>query len=436
MNITQAIHDLLSRHRQRLTAIAIRGFSQALGIVPPLLVLHAYGAGGFGLFSMLIAVSGLSILFEWGMPQKLQNEVSRGAGGQRYDRRWLFGKGRFPLHLGINLALALLLWALSARWVGSLFPAPMAEALSHQRYALMGIFLIAAATGATYHARSVVFGLGHIDRGFAFTLMGTATMVALVLLASRNDAPIELVALLAAAAPLAERLIGMVYCFARREPLSRHAAMPTALQDHPAESPRSVALMFFYLQVLALLASNLDTLYAGRANSLQAVGEYAFLLKLFGIPLLIVSIFNTATLPRLAVEAHGQGDKGRRTLLSLVRSNLLIMTTLGAMIVLAAGPLYMLISGSQADFGLLALLMLVDMSVLAVRGVLTTFVNAAEVIWLNIVGNTLFAAGAILLKILCVDAWGVAGLVVANFGAYLLLLLPFHLVAVIRVQHR
>jgi O-antigen/teichoic acid export membrane protein len=436
VNITLAIHEQVGRHWQRLMAITTRGLSQALGVIPPLLVLHAYGAGGFGLFSMLIAVSGLSILFEWGLPQKVQNEVSRGNAGHRYDMRWLLGKGALPLHLGVNLVLAWSLWAVSSHWLGSIFPAPMVEALSHQRYALLGIFLIAAATGATYQARSVTFGLGHIDRGFAFTLAGTAVMVALVVFASKAGAPIEMVALLAAAAPLLERLIGIAYCFVRREPLARHPDMPQPLAAEPEKPSRTVACMFFYLQVLALLASNLDTLYAGRANSLQAVGEYAFLLKLFGIPLLIVSIFNTSMLPRLAVEAHGAGDRGRHTLESLVRSNVVIMVALGGCIVLIAGALYQMMSGAQANLRLLSLLLLLDMTVLAIRGVLTTFVNAAEVIGLNIVGNTIFAVGAIALKIFFVDAWGVSGLVIANTLAYLLLLLPFHLAAVMKVQRR
>lgn len=407
-----------------------------MAVIPPLLVLHAYGADGFGLFSMLIAVSGLSILFEWGLPQKTQNEVSRGVGGRHYDWRWVLGQGRLPQHLAVNLVLAWMLWALSSRWLDVMFPAPMAESLSRRSDTLLGIFLIAGATGAMYHARSVVFGLGHIDRGFAFTLAGTAIMVVLVLIASKASAPVEVVALLAAGAPLLERLIGAAYCFARAEPLQRHAAMPKPLETYTARSPGSVAAMFFYLQLLALVASNLDTLYAGRANSLQAVGEYAFLLKLFGVPLLIVNIFNTSTLPHLAVEAHGTGDRGLRTLKTLVRNNLLMMALAGGGIVVLASPIYKAIAGTAAELWLLSLLMLLDMTVLAIRSVLTTFVNAAEVVWLNIVGNTVFAIGAIFLKLILVDAWGVNGLVVANTVAYLLLLLPFHLLAIRGVQRR
>lgn len=212
--------------------------------------------------------------------------------------------------------------------------------------------------------------------------------------------------------------------------------MPKPLETYTARSPSSVAAMFFYLQLLALVASNLDTLYAGRANSLQAVGEYAFLLKLFGVPLLIVNIFNTSTLPHLAVEAHGTGDRGLRTLKTLVRNNLLMMALAGGGIVVLASPIYKAIAGTAAELWLLSLLMLLDMTVLAIRSVLTTFVNAAEVVWLNIVGNTVFAIGAIFLKLILVDAWGVNGLVVANTVAYLLLLLPFHLFAIRGVQRR
>jgi len=106
-----------------------------------------------------------------------------------------------------------------------------------------------------------------------------------------------------------------------------------------------------------------------------------------------------------------------------------VMLAAGLVIVFAGSLLYELISGSTSDLRPLAALILVDACLLALRGVLTTYVNAAEELWLNVVGNTAFAAAAIGLKIVLVDQHGIYGLVAANIAAYVLFLLPFQLVA-------
>lgn len=194
--------------------------------------------------------------------------------------------------------------------------------------------------------------------------------------------------------------------------------------------------MFLYLQLLALVASNLDSVYAARANSLQSVGEYAFLLKLYGIPLLIVNILASASMPRLAVEARGRGDGGRATIRALLRSNVVVVAVVGGTIVLGGGLLYECMTGAAANLRPLAGLMLIDACLLAMRGVLTTYVNAAEELWLNVAGNTLFAVAAIGLKIRLVDGFGVHGLVVANIVAFVVFLLPFQWLALARAMRR
>jgi O-antigen/teichoic acid export membrane protein len=431
--ITRAIPDLIARHRQRLKAIAMRGLTQAVGTVAPLVVLAGQGASAFGLFSVLIAVASLSVVFEWGLPLKVQNEISRGRLVRDYDARWFLFESGFLPHLALNLACAIGLWLLSSQWIGHLFPAEVGQVLTQQDDALLAIFVVSAAIGATYHGRSVVFGLGHIDTGFTIGLLASLVTLALVAEGVYAGTSTAVLAVVVAAAPLLERLFACLYCFRRPGGLARHPSMPPPLAGSaPARSGLSVSLMFLYLQVLALVASNIDSIWAARANSLQSVGEYAFLLKLYGIPLLVVNILSTASMPRLAVESHGGGDGGRRTVLALLRSNVMVTLAAGLVIVFAGSPLYRLIGGSEVDLRPLAAVMLVDTCLLALRGVLTTYVNAAEVLWLNVAGNTAFAAAAIGFKIVLVDSHGIYGLVAANIVAYLLLLLPFHLLALWR----
>ncbi len=437
MNFTRTTPEWISRHRQRLRAIAMRGLTQAVGTVAPLIVLAGQGASAFGLFSVLIAVAGLSVVLEWGLPLKVQNEISRGRPVRDYDARWFLFESGFLLHLALNLACAFGLWLLCSRWLGHLFPADVGQVLAQHDGALLAIFLVAAAIGATYHGRSVVFGLGYIDTGFMLGLLASLVTLALVVAGVFAGTSTAVLAVVVAATPLLDRLFACLYCFRRRGGLARHPSMPPPLAGFaPARSGRSVALMFLYLQVLALVASNIDAIWAARASSLQSVGEYAFLLKLYGIPLLVVSILSTASMPRLAVESHGNGDGGRRTVLALLRSNVAVMLAAGLVIVFAGSLLYELISGSTSDLRPLAALMLVDACLLALRGVLTTYVNAAEELWLNVVGNTAFAAAAIGLKIVLVDQHGIYGLVAANIAAYVLFLLPFQLVALRRGTRR
>lgn len=411
----------------------MRGLAQAVGTVAPLLVLAGQGASEFGLFSVLLAVAGLSVILEWGLPIKVQNEISRGSAARGYDLRWFLVDSGFVPHLALNLLCAWGLWLLSATWIPRLFPADVAQTLADQDGALLAIFIVAAAIGATYHGRSVVFGLGHIDTGFTFTLLASLATLVGVLGGVALGAPTAALAVLMAATPLGERLIACLYCFGRGRPLRRHPSMPPPLAvGSPARSGRSVALMFLYLQVLALLASNLDSLYAARGHSLQSVGEYAFLLKLYGMPLLAVNILATASMPRLAVESHDRGDGGRATVLALLRSNVALVAMIGLLIVFGSGLLFRLITGAIADLRLLAALMLVDACLLAMRVVLTTYINAAEEVRLNVVGNTLFAATAVGLKVIFVDSWGIYGLVSANVVAYVVSLLPFHIAIAIR----
>lgn len=437
MSITLAIPNWIARYRQRLKAIAMRGLSQAVGTVAPLVVLAGQGASAFGLFSVLIAVAGLSVVLEWGLPLKVQNEISRGRYAREYDARWFLLESGFLLHLALNLACAIGLWLLSTQWLGHLFPTDVGQVLTQQDGALLAIFVVAAANGATYHGRSVVFGLGHIDTGFALGLLASLATLTLVVAGIFAGTSTAVLAVVVASTQLLDRLFACVYCFGRRGGLTRHPSIPPPLAGYaPARSGHSVALMFLYLQVLALVASNIDSIWAARADSLQSVGEFAFLLKLYGIPLLVVSILSTASMPRLAVESHDRGDGGRQTVFSLLRWNATIMIVSGLVIVLASNVLYRLISGAEAELRPLAMLMLFDACLLGLRGVLTTYVNAAEVLWLNVAGNTAFAAAAIGLKIVLVVQYGIYGLVVANIAAYLLFLLPFHLLALWRGTRR
>jgi O-antigen/teichoic acid export membrane protein len=437
VSITRAIPEFVARHRQSLRAIAMRGMAQAVGTVAPLVVLAGQGASAFGLFSVLVAVAGLSAVLELGLPLKVQNEISRGQHARRYDARWFLIESGFLPHLALNLACAFGLWLLSSMWIGRLFPADVAAVLAQQQGALLAIFMVAAAIGATYHGRSVVVGLGHIDKGLTLTLLASLTTLGLVGAGIAAGVSTAVLAVVVAAAPLMDRLFACLYCFRRSGSLARHPSMPPPLAGQvPARSGRSVAMMFLYLQALALVASNIDSIWAARVNSLQSTGEYAFLLKLYGIPLLVANIISSASMPRLAVESHGGGDGGRRTVLALLRSNAAVMLAAGLLIVFAGSLLYRLISGTEADLRPLAALMLVDACLLALRGVLTTYVNAAEVLWLNVAGNTAFAAAAIGLKIVLVDQHGIFGLVAANIAAYLLFLLPFQLLALRRGTRR
>lgn len=432
MSIILTIPDWVSRYKQSLKAIAIRGLAQAVGTIASFVVLAGHGANSFGLFSVLIAASGMSVVLEWGLPLKVQNEISRGSKCGEYDLRWFLFQSGFLPHLLVNLASALGLWLLAPSLIDEFFPSEVGQVLAQQHGALLAIFLVAAATGATYHGRSVLFGLGYINAGFTIGMLAALMTLAIVALGIVIGASATALSVVVASIPLLERLFACAYCFGRRQTLLRHPSMPPPLLGStPKRSGRSVALMFLYLQVLALIASNVDTIWAARANSLQSVAEYAFLIKLYSVALLVGGILNTSSMPKLAVEAHGV-DGGRRTVRGLIQANLVVMVGMGLLIVLASNPVYSLISGEPTDLRPLAVIMLVDACLLALRGVLTTYVNAAEVLWLNVTGNTMFAIAAIGLKILLVDRLGIYGLVVANIAAYLLFLMPFQLVALWR----
>lgn|GEM_PF-2867563 len=434
MNIIQIIHKYLSN--QRFRAILIRGLAQVVVALPPLVVLAKYGASGAGLFAILIAVAGLSLVLEWGFSYKLQNEVSRGENKLPYTLHWFLLKSGLLPHLLINVCLGLLFCRFSAILLPRVFPPQIAQVLGGNPNALLALVLITASSAAIYHGRSIIFGLGHLDRGFLISLLGAGFSLALVVVGSFLGVSVTLIAVFALSAALFERLLGCAYCFLLARPLERHSSLPRPENVSEADPNRGwkVAFMFFYLQILSMAANNIDAIYAGRSNSLTAVGEFSFLLKLFGIPLLIVNVLNTSAWPRLAVESRNSQQGARQTLLHLLRSNLVIVIGGGLLIVASAGFIYKLITRVPGNLLVLSLLMLFDFSFQAVRGVMTTFVNAAEIIGINLIGNTVFSLAAVFLKVHMVDRFGINGLVLADLMSYVVFLLPFHLAAVVWIE--
>jgi O-antigen/teichoic acid export membrane protein len=428
VSIIPAIHKLIARYRKSLKTIVLRGLTQAVGTGAPLIVLAGQGAGAFGLFSVLIAVAGLSVVLEWGLPLQLQNEISRGNTPRLHNARWFIRESGFVFHLCLNLAFAFGLWFSSPLWIHTLFPADVSDAITQQNGALLAIFLVAAATASCYHGSSLVFGLGHIETYFTIGFLASLVTLFFVLVGVYAGFSTAVLAVMVSANPLLGRLFAAVYCFYRRHPLARHPSMPPPLAgQEPPFRRRSVALMFLYLQLLALVASNIDSIWAARANSLQSVGEYAFLLKLYGIPLMVANILSSASMPRLAIESH-RGD-GRHIVFELLRSNILLMLSVGLAIFFASSLLFRLISGTAVDLRPLAALMLLDNALLALRSVFTVYINAAELLWLNVMGNTLYAIVVIGLKLIFSETYGIYGLVSANIVAYILFLMPFHLLA-------
>lgn len=435
MNITQAIREAIGQQGQRLRALAIRGLAQVIAALPPLVVLAKYGAGGAGLFAILLAVGGISLVLELGFSYRLQNEVSRGENTHPYTWGWFFLKSGFLPHLVFNIFLGLLFCHYSAFVVPRFFPPEVARVLAGSQSTLMILVLVTTISAATYHGRSIIFGLGHIDLGFFLALLGALISMVLVVAGCLLKAPVAIIAVCALSTSLIERIIGCIYCFSGIWPLKRHRLMPppvATVTDPDLWRGRKVAFMFFYLQLISMVANNIDAIFAGRCRSLTTVGEFAFLLKLFGVPLLIVNVINTSAWPRLAVEARDRVKGARHTILALLKNNLLVMVGLGTLIVMSAEFFYHVLSGAQGKLLLLSLLMLFDCCFQVVRGVMTTFVNAAEIIWINLIGNTIFSFAAIFLKINMVDRYGINGLVLANMLSYIVFLLPFHLMATFR----
>ena len=91
-------------------------------------------------------------------------------------------------------------------------------------------------------------------------------------------------------------------------------------------------------------------------------------------------------------------------------------------------PIYQLLVGKPLDHVYLPWFISAFVVMMSVRGPLTTYMNAAELIVFNVVGNTVFTIAAVFLKISLVRSYSIEGIALANIIGYSLFLFPFHLI--------
>lgn len=412
------------------TAVATRAGSQGLAFAAPLLIVHHYGASAFGFVAMLISVSAVSAILEWGQPLPLQNEVSRRGLGDLPVRAWILARGRLLPHLGLNAAAALLLFLTRDGWLSLVVPGSVQEQLVAFRPAMAGALAFAALSGATYQGLALLNGLGLVDTALRIGLLANAGVLAAIVACAWAGLGVEYVAIAYLAGALVERLLALAYCLRFHHRLAHQVGLSGPV---PGAARRAwiVPLAFLYLQVLSLVANNIDALFASRAQSMADVGEYSFLLKLYGVPLLVMSVLNARQWPRLASAGHAAPDAGVGLLWTLIGECLAVAAVSGLVMWGLSGPAYALLTGTALRNGALPWLLGLYVVSMGVRGPLTTYVNSVEQLSANLVGNTVFLLAAVPLKAWCVDNYGVGGLPVANVVSYAVVLLPFHVAAVI-----
>jgi O-antigen/teichoic acid export membrane protein len=407
-----------------------KGLSQILAFLTPFILLRIYGVKDFGLYSVLLAVISIYPLMDWGRSITRQNHVSR-IGIENFSvHQWLWNESKVFNHITVNATIALSLWITRKFWLGLIMPHEMLQQVEGHSWAILGLLFMASLSGALYMGGSLINGLGHVNISFRISLLSNIFVASSLLLGWALSVPFDVMIVLAASGILIECIFSYAYCMYKRGSITRHSRL--GLLDNNRDDNRYmyVSLSFLYLQMLSLVANNIDSLYLSRSASLTDIGVYAILLKIFSIPILITNVINSKYWPNIAAKARMQeSDGGKHILIRLLCTNVLLTIVICAFLMIAINPIYFALVQKPLDHNILPWLFCIFVFMMSIRGPLTTYVNAAELIFYNIVGNTIFTIASLWLKVKFVSMYSIEGIVLANILAYIIFLLPFHVIA-------
>jgi O-antigen/teichoic acid export membrane protein len=343
--------------------------------------------------------------------------------------KWLWTESKLVSHVLINVVIALILWKSCKYWLGIIMPKAMLQEVENHSGAVIGLLLVATASGAFYMGTALINGLGHVNVAFRISLVSNIVILGSLLFGWLISLPFDAMIVISASGLLLENIFSYAYCTYKNKALIRHSRLgPTNDVDYSKRS-LSVSLMFFYLQALSLVANNIDSMFLSSSATLHDIGIYSVIFKLFSFPILIMSVVNAHYWPKLAANGRISGSDGGKMVLSrLLYMNFSISVLFSVTLLFTIKPIYQLLVGKPLDHVYLPWLISAFVVMMSIRGPLTTYMNAAELIVFNVVGNTVFTIAAVFLKISLVRSYSIEGIALANIIGYSLFLFPFHLI--------
>lgn len=427
------------RHRRAaLTALAsvlakLVSVGTALISIP--LTLHYLGVERFGMWMTISSLVALLAFTDFGIANGVLNVVAHAHG--RDDRagvRRAIASGLFILSLA-SVALGALFACVYPfiDWP-SVFNVHTPQARAEAGPALAAFVACYAATIPLIVVQRAQMGL---QQGFLASLWqcaGSLCGLAAVLLAIHLQAGLPWLVLALTGAPLLAALLNTVYFFGVKQPELRPDL--ASISRTVCRAVAGTGVLFFVLQLAGAVAYSSDNFVIAQQLGAAAVAEYAVPEKLFALLSIAVAMALGPLWPAYGEAiARGDTDWVRSTLQRsfIVAVSLTVVTA--AMLVMVGERVIAFWVGDSFVVSTGLLVALATWKSIEAAGVaIAMYLNAANVVLLQVVVSIVTCIAAITLKILLVPVLGLSGTVWATAIAYSLFAgVPF---AVYLLRHR
>gem|GEM_PF-5569414 len=415
----------------------IRISSQFLSFLIPLLVLKFYSIEIYGVVVVLIGLQAINALLDWGKQIPFQNRISQIGLTEYSVFNWLFKQTKFNYLLIINVLVGVLAMYTYPYWINFIIGDASNAIIITYRHTINYVIISSCLYGALFCSDSILIGLGYIQNKYLLDFISSLVVLFTLLVFVLTKVDLIYVLDCALSVPVANRIASTVYVLLKGNKLKRKDYLGNISTYNSGISLSKLSIMFLYLQILSLLANNIDSLYL--ANNvkigLSEIGKFGFYIKIFGISILIINLLNSIKAPEISANAYSKIGKYAFPIFKKLLKNNLLISILFSLLVLMFLPIILKIFGKTdlLDYSF-AFVITIQMIILSIRNSFTVYINSAELMVSNILGNTVFSFFQIMLKVFLIIYFGIYGIPLSNIFGYLIFLLPFHVFAL--KQHK
>jgi O-antigen/teichoic acid export membrane protein len=408
--------------RSTAASIAARGIGFATSLITVPLTLHYLGAERYGLWATLSSVIALASFADFGLGNGLLNALSSAHGRDDHEAGAREVSTAFILLLAVAVTsgVAFLLayphidWA---RLYNVASPRAAAEA-GPATAAFVACILANLPLGVVARIRQ---GYQEGYRTSFFDAAGNLLGLLLVLLAIEFRMPLVWLVLAMAGAPVIASLIHTAVLFGRDRPWLR--VDPERFDRRTATRLLHHGGLFFALQVAATFASAPDNVIIAQTLGPTSVAHYAVVAKLFSVSVLLSDVALAPLWPAYG-EAMARGDLQwvRHTLARSIQVAALASILFASLLVVGGNEILARWVGPAFGAPLALRLGLGTWTIVATVGMtIAMYLNAANLMRVQVACAMVWVPASLVLKVMLVTRWGIAGVPWAMVVAYLAL---------------
>jgi len=418
--------------KRSLFPLIFRVGTQALTFLIPLLILKFYSTDTYGVVVILIGLQALNTIADWGKQIPFQNKISQVGLSDSTIIDWFFKKNNFFFHLIINLLICVVAIYLTPYWIKFIIGNASSSLLISYKQSINYVIIASSVFGVLFPADSLLIGLGHIQKKYLLDFFSSFFILILLVLFIFLKVNVVYVLDCALSVPLVMRVTSSCYVFVRRKRIKRKDYLGELSKNNSGFSLPKLSIMFFYLQILSLVANNIDSLYL--ANNVKInlfdIAKFGFYIKIFGLSILLINLLNAIRAPEISSNAYSLKGKFAFPILKrLIKSNILISLSYSVVIFITIKLILRIVGKTELLDYPFAFAISAQMFISSIRNSFTVFINSAEIMIHNLLGNTTFSLLQVPLKVVLITHFGIYGIPFSNIFGYIFLLLPFHVSA-------